>query len=119
MGMLHLTIGHSFNNLSKFELSNHNSNSTSIYDHCRNICEIVEDDDCRAFSESDQMLIGVLVSLWILLILSTVEGIFEQYWKSMPYCKFLQPLSDSVGYDFNIEPNPIVVFQSSPHLNES
>ena len=124
MGLVFLTIGNSSENLSKFDRKNCDPTIfTTVYEYCKDVCNhTMQDDhsnataldDCRFYSRSDEMLTDMLLLLWILFVLSTLEGVLERYWKSMPYCKFLEPITDDVSYDVNIEPQPIVIFQNSP-----
>ena len=107
MGLTYLTIGYSSDFLLKFDHKN-------VYEYCKDLCQHPMKNDCRAYSRSDKMLTGMLILLWILFVLSTLEGVLERYWNRMPYRQFLKPITDDVGYDVDIEPQPIVIFQNSP-----
>ena len=110
MGIVYLTIGNSSGSLSKFE----KTNVSDVYEYCKDLCKHPMQDDCRAYSKSEQMFTDMLILLWILFVLSTLEGVLERYWNRMPHRQFLKPIRDDVGYDVNIEPQPNVVFQNSP-----
>ena len=116
MGLTFLTIGNSSDSLYKFDPTNCDPNVyTTVYEYCKNICTHMEaKDDCRWYSNSNRMLTDMLILLWILFVLSTLEGVLERYWNRMPYRQFLKPITDDVGYDVNIEPQPIVIFENSP-----
>ena len=64
---------------------------------CRNICKLKTSDleACTSFSQSDLIFHAVLISLWSLLAISTIEGIIEQCFKFMPHRKFLEPIEKS------------------------
>ena len=117
MGLTFLTIGNSSDSLYKFDPTNCDPNVYStVYEYCKNICDHHQEakDNCRFYSRSDRMLTDMLILLWILFVLSTLEGVLERYWNRMPYRQFLKPITDDVGYDVNIEPQPIVIFENSP-----
>ena len=119
MGLVFLTIGYNSETLSRFDDKNCDPiEYPTVYDYCKDICTHLEaKDDCRFYShsvDSDRMLTDMLILLWILFVLSTLEGVLEHYWNRMPYRQFLKPITDDVGYDVNIEPQPIVIFENSP-----
>ena len=116
MGLVFLTVGNSSGSLIKCDRKNCEAtmNPCNVYEYCKNLCKHPMQDDCRAYSKSDQMLTDMLILLWVLFVLSTLEGVLERYWNRMPYRQFLKPITDDVGYDVNIEPQPIVIFQNSP-----
>ena len=116
MGLVFLTIGNNSESLSRFNEEKCDPiNHPTVYEYCKDICDHQEaKDDCRFYSRSDRMLRDMLILLWILLVLSTLEGVLERYWNRMPFRQFLKPITDDVGYDVNIEPQPIVVFENSP-----
>ena len=69
-------------------------NVTSIYGHCENICNLTDISVCTTFNQTEGVYHGVLVTLWVLLALSTLEGILERYLSFMPHCKFLEEINE-------------------------
>ena len=72
------------------------TNSTSFFDHCKNICHRNEINVCSSFSLSEQIFYIVLISLWILLIISTLEGFFEQCFEFMPHKMFCEEIEEEI-----------------------
>merc|ERR1712110_557868 len=66
--------------------------TVSVYDYCHNICNITDVSPCKTFSQSEDVYYGILVTLWILLALSTLEGILERFFGFMPHRQFLKPI---------------------------
>ena len=64
--------------------------------HCENVCNKTETSLCRKFSQPQEVYDGILISLWILLALSTLEGILERFFKFMPHWQFLEPCAKLV-----------------------
>ena len=73
-------------------------NVTSASRYCENICDVTDISLCRTFNQSEDLYQGILVSLWVLLALSTLEGILERYLSFMPHRKFLEEIP---GQDTN------------------
>ena len=73
-----------------------NLQSTSFFDHCKNICHRNEINVCSSFSLSEQIFYIVLISLWILLIISTLEGLFEQCFEFMPHKMFCEEIEEEI-----------------------
>ena len=70
------------------------TNSTSFFDHCKNICHEKEINVCSSFSLSEQVFHIVLITLWILLFISTLEGLFEQCFEFMPHKIFCEEIEE-------------------------
>ena len=68
-------------------------NVTSIYGHCENICNLTDIRLCTTFNQSEDVYHGISITLWVLLALSTLEGILERYWSFMPHRKFLEEIN--------------------------
>ena len=73
----------------------------SVHHYCENICNKTEISHpwislCRTFSQPPEAYHGILISLWILLALSTLEGILERFFKFMPHWQFLEPCAKLV-----------------------
>ena len=63
-----------------------------VYDYCENICNVTDISICGTFSQPEEAYHGLLITLWVLLALSTLEGILERYLSWMPHRKFLEPI---------------------------
>ena len=66
----------------------------SIFDHCKDICHEKEINVCSSFSLSEQVFHIVLITLWILLFISTLEGLFEQCFEFMPHKIFCEEIEE-------------------------
>ena len=72
------------------------SSNISVCHYCENVCNKTDISRCRIFSQPPEAYYGVLISLWILLALSTLEGILERFFKFMPHWQFLEPCAKLV-----------------------
>ena len=68
-------------------------NVTSIYGHCENICNLTDISVCTTFNQTEGVYHGILITIWVLLALSTLEGILERYLNFMPHRKFLEEIN--------------------------
>ena len=69
-------------------------NNATISGYCENVCNVTDISICSTFNQSQDLYYGILVALWILLALSTLEGILERYLSFMPHCKFLEEIQE-------------------------
>ena len=72
------------------------SSNISVSHYCENVCNKTDIRLCRSFSQPPEAYDGILMSLWILLALSTLEGILERFFKFMPHWQFLEPCAKLV-----------------------
>ena len=73
---------------------NSDTNAT-VFDYsayCQNVCNVTDISICSTFNQSEDVYHGLLITLWVLLVLSTLEGILERFLDIMPHCKFLEPI---------------------------
>ena len=75
-------------------ITNYGLNQTSLFDHCKDICDPKEINLCKSFSLSEKCFHNVLIVLWILWLISTLEGLFEQCFKYMPYRLFCEEMEE-------------------------
>ena len=69
--------------------------NATVFDYsayCQNVCNITDISICSTFNQSEDVYHGLLITLWVLLVLSTLEGILERFVNVMPHCKFLEPI---------------------------
>ena len=64
----------------------------TVCSYCDNICNVIDISICSDFSQPEEAYHGLLITLWVLLALSTLEGILERYLSFMPHRKFLEPI---------------------------
>ena len=69
-----------------------NSTNATVFDYCQNVCNVTDISICSTFNQSEELYHGILIALWVLLALSTLEGILERFLDIMPHCKFLEPI---------------------------
>ena len=69
-----------------------NTTTENVFGYCENICNVTDISICSTFNQSEKLYHGILISLWALLALSTLEGILERYLSFMPHCKFLEEI---------------------------
>ena len=62
--------------------------------YCENICNVTDISVCTTFNQSEDVYYGILITLWALLAISTLEGILERYLSFMPHRKFLEEIND-------------------------
>ena len=94
-----LTTGKIWEEYPKLEPKVLPENVTDAFRYCENICNVTDISLCRTFNQSEDLYQGILVSLWVLLALSTLEGILERYLSFMPHRKFLEEIP---GQDTNV-----------------
>ena len=68
------------------------ANVTDAFGYCENICNVTDISICHTFNQSEDLYQGILLSLWVLLALSILEGIFERFFSFMPHRKFLEEI---------------------------
>ena len=68
-------------------------NVSSIYGYCENICNLTDISVCTTFNQTEGVYHGILITLWVLLALSSLEGILERYLSFMPHRKFLEEIN--------------------------
>ena len=78
----------------KLEPKNLPFNATA-FDYCKNICNVTDISVCSTFNQSQDLYYGILICLWVLLALSTLEGILERFLSFMPHCKFLEDIQST------------------------
>ena len=66
--------------------------NSTVCSYCDNICNKTDISICSDFSQGEEAYHGLLITLWVLLALSTLEGILERYLSFMPHRKFLEPI---------------------------
>ena len=72
-----------------------NTTNDTVFDYsayCQNVCNVTDISICSTFNQSEDVYHGLLITLWVLLVLSTLEGILERFLDIMPHCKFLEPI---------------------------
>ena len=69
-----------------------NTTNATFFDYCQNVCNVTDISICSTFNQSEDLYHGLLITLWVLLVLSTLEGILERFLDIMPHCKFLEPI---------------------------
>ena len=69
-----------------------NSTNATVFDYCQNVCNVTDISICSTFNQSEELYHGILIALWVLLALSTLEGILERFLDIMPHCQFLQEI---------------------------
>ena len=69
-----------------------NSTNATVFDYCQNVCNVMDISICNTFNQSEELYHGILIALWVLLALSTLEGILESFLFSMTHCQFLQEI---------------------------
>ena len=89
---LSLTTGKIWEEYPRLKPKDFPENVTSASRYCENICDVTDISICRTFNQSEHLYQGILVSLWVLLALSTLEGIFERFFSFMPHRKFLEEI---------------------------
>ena len=67
----------------------------TAFDYCQNICNVTDISICSTFNQSQDLYYGILICLWVLLALSTLEGILERFLSFMPHCKFLEEIQST------------------------
>ena len=69
-----------------------NSTNATVFGYCQNVCNVTDISICRTFNQSEELYDGILIALWVLLALSTLEGILERFLVIMPHRQFLQEI---------------------------
>ena len=69
--------------------------NATAFDYCKNICNVIDISICSSYNQSQDLYYGILICLWVLLALSTLEGILERFVSFMPHCKFLEEIQDT------------------------
>jgi hypothetical protein len=70
-----------------------NSTNATVFDYCQNVCNVTDISICSNFNQSEELYHGILIAFWVLLALSTLEGILERFLEIMPHRQFLQKFS--------------------------
>ena len=66
--------------------------NATAFDYCKNVCNVTDISICSSFNQSQDLYYGKLICLWVLLALSTLEGVLEKFLSFMPHCKFLEEI---------------------------
>ena len=69
--------------------------NATAFDYCQNVCNVTDVSICSTFNQSQDLYYGILICLWALLALSTLEGILERFLSFMPHCKFLEEIQST------------------------
>ena len=69
--------------------------NATAFDYCQNVCNVTDISICSTFNQSQDLYYGILICLWVLLALSTLEGVLERFLNFMPYCKFLEEIQST------------------------
>ena len=69
-----------------------NTANVTVFGYCQNVCNVTDISICSTFNQSEDLYHGLLITLWVLVCLSTLEGILERFLDIMPHCQFLQPI---------------------------
>ena len=86
--------------------------NVNIYGYCENICKLTDISVCTTFNQSEGVYHGILITLWVLLALSTLEGILERYLSFMPHRKFLEEINE--GDKNAVSKQESIVLQENP-----
>ena len=65
------------------------------FDYCENVCNVTDISICSTFNQSQNLYYEILICLWVLLALSTLEGILERFLSFMPHCKFIEDIQST------------------------
>ena len=73
-----------------------NSTNATVFGYCQNVCNVTDISICSTFNQSEELYHGILIALWVLLALSTLEGILESFLDIdiMPHRQFLQKIPE-------------------------
>ena len=90
-----------------------NSTNATVFDYCQNVCNVTDISICSTFNQSEELYHGILIALWVLLALSTLEGILERFLDIMPHRQFLQEIQRE-DKDAPAVPEEAVALQDIP-----
>ena len=69
--------------------------NATAFDYCQNVCNVTDISICSTFNQSQDLYYGILICLWVLIAVSTLEGILERFLSFMPHCKFLEEIQST------------------------